>query len=370
MSMFRKMTKSCAALLLAGALPGLAQNALAARAQAPAPLYPIQPLIAGDRADHVYPSAAGGFIVYTRRDGVKDYGVERLSVAAPDAGGKRVPQLARDEAIRYGVALADGAIGYVSNRLGPISAWMWQAHGDGHVAIANMAVFRGALAPMHLNASRNGRVWCFDTTFEKKRYNQLLNEFAKLSEFELIGQQWRLYDSDNYRYKTGYRATQAGRENKFRPPMLFVFDRKSSQLSMLPNAFDGALSPDGRRIAFVRETNGNYDIWMQDVDGSELVQLTSNPYGDFEPAWSPDGRKLAFVSNRDSKGDVRATSIYVLDIDSGAVTRVTNAPEATDGGPTWLDAHAIAFHTNRDLKKPQARTAHQWNIWRVDLGDR
>ncbi|MDX8402355.1 MAG: hypothetical protein R8K47_06980, partial [Mariprofundaceae bacterium] len=127
------------------------------------------------------------------------------------------------------------------------------------------------------------------------------------------------------------------------------------------------LSPDGRQIAFVRETNGNYDIWMQEVDGSELVQLTSNRYGDFEPAWSPDGRKLAFVSNRDAKGDVRATSIYVLDLDSGQVTRVTNAVAASDGGPTWLNDHTIAFHSNRDPKRPQTHTGRQWNIWKVDL---
>ncbi|MDX8401023.1 MAG: hypothetical protein R8K47_00170, partial [Mariprofundaceae bacterium] len=229
------------AALLAAALLAAAPAQAAGRSKAPAPLFPVQPIIADARADHVYPSAAGGFLVYTRRDGVKDYGVIRLSATALDAGGKRVPALARGETVRYGVALADGAIGYVSNRLGPISAWMWQAHGDGHVAIANMGVFRGALAPMHLNASRNGRTWCFDTTFEKKRYNQLLNEFATLSEFELIGQQWRMYDADLYQHKLGYRTTETGRTNKFMPPVLFVFDRRSSQLAMIPNAFAGAL---------------------------------------------------------------------------------------------------------------------------------
>jgi len=136
---------------------------------------------------------------------------------------------------------------------------------------------------------------------------------------------------------------------------------------MINNAFDGALSPDGSKVAFVRETNGNYDIWMQDVDGGELVQLTSNEFGDFEPAWNADGTQLLFVSNRDSKGDVRATSIYKMELATGRIERLTNAPRASDGGPAWLDDHTVVFHSNRDVKKPQAGTRSEWNIWQLKL---
>jgi Tol biopolymer transport system component len=106
---------------------------------------------------------------------------------------------------------------------------------------------------------------------------------------------------------------------------------------------------------------------MQDIDGSELVQLTSSKYGDFEPAWSPDGKKLVFISNRDTQGDVRKTSVYTLELANNSIRRLTNAKSATDGGPVWFDEHTVVFHSNRSLENPQKGTSNGWNIWKVRL---
>jgi len=324
------------------------------------PLFPVRPVLADKHADLVYPSVAGDYLVFSRRE-YHEYSVVRTSKQAPSLDGEVIRPRYIGEAIRFGTATANGDVGYVSSRLGPISAWMKQAKGDGHVAIANMLTFRGALAPHHLHASPDGRFWTFDSTFEKNRYNQLLNEFAKVPHVELLGQDWRIYNSNLYHWKVGYAATKTGQTQKFRQPALFVFDRKSSQLTMIPDAFDGVVSPDGKRIVFVRETQGNYDLWMQDVDGSDLIQLTHSPYADVEPAWSPDGRRLAFVSNRDRRGDPRGMSIYVLDLRDHTVRRVTNSRHAIDGGPTWRDDHTILFHSTRDAG------GATWTIWQVSL---
>ncbi|WP_100277834.1 TolB family protein [Mariprofundus aestuarium] len=333
----------------------------------PAPLYPVAPYIVDKGVESVYPSVAGQFLVFGQRSKGDEYTVNRVSKSSPSSSRYQLKPLAKIDNMRFGVAIKDGSIGYVSNRVGPTSAWMWQGKGDGQVAIGSLATFRGGLAPYNLNASSDGKVWCFDTTFEKQRYNQMLNEFSHFPHHELVGQQWRTYDSDNFRIKTGYLATKAGKKNKFDAPVLYVFSRQNSQLVMVPNAFDGAVSPDGKSVAFVRETNGNYDIWMQDVDGSDLVQLTNSEYGDFEPAWSSDGKMLLFVSNRDSGGDVHKTSIYMLEISSNRETRLTNSPKATDGGPAWLDSNSIVFHSNRSLTNANGGTSSDWNIWKLDI---
>ncbi len=349
-----------------------------AKREAPSPIHPIQPfLVSAEQLadkkfrwsrlpDRVYPRAAGGFVVFTEhdRDGFR---VVRTSIHDP--GARRVlRKIAAGETMREGVALADGAVGYVSDRFGPISAWMRMAHGDGHVAIANMGVWRGAVAPQHLNATPDGRRWCFDTTFEPTRFNKLLGEFARPSHWELLGQAWRIYDSRFDRHKAMYAAAAEGSgTNHYAPPAMFVFDRRTSMLVMFPNAAQCAFSPDGGTIAFVREHRGNYDIWMQKVDGGDLVQVAASRFAELEPAFSPDGQKLAFVSNRDSKGAVRETSIYVMDLTTGEIVRATNGRGVVDGGPSWLDDHRIIFHSNRDPKHPQTRAGSRWALWVVDL---
>jgi dipeptidyl aminopeptidase/acylaminoacyl peptidase len=60
------------------------------------------------------------------------------------------------------------------------------------------------------------------------------------------------------------------------------------------NVADPQWSPDGRRLAFVRDGA----IAVVDADGSHLVTLGHHPAGESMPRWSPDGRRLAFLSRR------------------------------------------------------------------------
>ncbi len=55
-----------------------------------------------------------------------------------------------------------------------------------------------------------------------------------------------------------------------------------------------AWSPDGRRIAFESDRDGNDEIYVMNADGSGVTRLTDNDAIDRSPAWSPDGRRIAF----------------------------------------------------------------------------
>ena len=59
-------------------------------------------------------------------------------------------------------------------------------------------------------------------------------------------------------------------------------------------ASDPQWSPDGRRLAFVRDD----EIWIVEADGSRLTRVVGKPGGGRDPRWSPDGRRLAFISRR------------------------------------------------------------------------
>jgi WD40 repeat protein len=65
-------------------------------------------------------------------------------------------------------------------------------------------------------------------------------------------------------------------------------------------------SPDGQQVAFMSRRDGNWEVYVVNLDGSGLQRLTRDPANDGLPAWSPDGRTLAFVSDRDGRWAVWA----------------------------------------------------------------
>ena len=100
-------------------------------------------------------------------------------------------------------------------------------------------------------------------------------------------------------------------------------------------------SPDGTRIVFATDWDGPLAIYVMDVDGTDLRQLTYplDSQFDMQPAWSPDGAKIAFTSTRQPG----ITNIFVVDADGGNPVRLTDI-FAVDGNPVWSpDGTKIAF---------------------------
>ncbi|HEX5719569.1 MAG TPA: protein kinase [Thermoanaerobaculia bacterium] len=81
-----------------------------------------------------------------------------------------------------------------------------------------------------------------------------------------------------------------------------------------------SLSPDGERFVYARWDGSDYDLFLQDVDRGEPVNLTAGSFGDdTHPAFSPDGSQIAFRSERAEGG------IFLMDLDAGrAVRRLTD----------------------------------------------
>ncbi len=99
-----------------------------------------------------------------------------------------------------------------------------------------------------------------------------------------------------------------------------------------------AWSPDGTRIVFVSERAGNNDLWSVRLDGSGLEQLTTFPSDEATPQYSPDGTRIAFASNRDRSN----FDIWIMNADGSGLTQVTRkdepASDISDGSPAWSPA--------------------------------
>src|SRR5258708_46481 len=65
-------------------------------------------------------------------------------------------------------------------------------------------------------------------------------------------------------------------------------------LTSRESASQPAWSPDGKQIAFVRNTDGKPQVFLLNLDGGEAMQLTHFRFGASSPKWSPDGKELLF----------------------------------------------------------------------------
>lgn len=101
---------------------------------------------------------------------------------------------------------------------------------------------------------------------------------------------------------------------------------------------------DAPYIAFSSKRSGNYDIYIMDIKGKNLQNLTNSPTHEFKPAFSPDGQQMAYVSSRHDG----YLEIYVMNLRTKVSYRLTNHPRHDDN-PVWSpDGRWIAFDSNRE----------------------
>jgi Tol biopolymer transport system component len=132
-------------------------------------------------------------------------------------------------------------------------------------------------------------------------------------------------------------------------PQIWLSQLSGDNLIQLTEMTGGACqpdwSPDGAQIVFVSPCSGNEEtyadstLWLIRVDGTGLQQLSDGP-GDYDPAWSPDGTRIAFTSARDTR-----TQLYFYTLSDGSIVNYSNNL-AFEYQPAWSpDGLELAFVT-------------------------
>lgn len=133
-------------------------------------------------------------------------------------------------------------------------------------------------------------------------------------------------------------------------------------------AFDdqGALSPDGKTLAFVSTRDGGTtNIWLKDLSSSRYTNLTRQPSGTFRPSWSPDGKWIAFSSDRDAQPGrfpgqwehLQSLGVYVIRPDGTGLRRLTRK-DGVAGSPTWsADGRKVLYYETDEVGAYLAKAA-------------
>lgn len=148
-------------------------------------------------------------------------------------------------------------------------------------------------------------------------------------------------------------------------PQVWSYDFSARTVKPLTEATVGSVEPsyawDGRRIAFASDSgtathldlraiaeswksrtygySSNLNLFVADINGSNIKRITHGEFKDTRPSFSPDGRLIAFLSNRGGDGD----ALYVIQSDgSGSPRRVLAKSEV---GRPWfsVDGRSIYF---------------------------
>jgi acylaminoacyl-peptidase len=146
------------------------------------------------------------------------------------------------------------------------------------------------------------------------------------------------------------------------PPAL-----QPADLFQLQWASDPNISPDGRRIAYVRNhadimaDRYRQNLWLVDADGDNHQPLTTGSENHLQPRWSPDGTRLAYVGNQDG-----SAQLYVRWLENDREARLAQLTESPAGLAWSPDGTRLAFtlfvpdRPEPFVKMPPAPKGAQW----------
>lgn len=151
---------------------------------------------------------------------------------------------------------------------------------------------------------------------------------------------------------------------------IFIADLQGNIVKQLTNApgydAEATVSPKGDKIVFTSDRSGDLELYVMDIDGSNLIQVTNELGYDGGAFFSPDGTKLVFRASRPkspeeqknykdllAKGLVAPTNmeVFVCDIDGSNMIQVTSLGQANWAPYFHPSGEKIIFSSNHESER-------------------
>ncbi|MDX8398556.1 MAG: TolB protein [Mariprofundaceae bacterium] len=269
----------------------------------------------------------------------KNYWISRHSIE----NGDPLNIVTDDLAALVSATWSGSNVCFLSNRTGRLSLWKKPADGEGLMhrvqeltgKLKNLSLLTdGSVIAARLTMHRTAK-------HTKKHYSDNFNN-------------WNIAGTNSYIV----RIFADGSEKRL-------------SVGMTPN-----VSPDGSQIVFSMAMGRSIHLFMMNIDGSDLVELTDARSKDVQPSWSPDGKWIAFTSNR-AHADMRSGKknqwdIWVISSLGKNLTRLS-FNTARDGAPSIGPNGFVYFHSDRKVDKV-LKAKHQiqgqvgkFHIWKIAL---
>ncbi len=161
---------------------------------------------------------------------------------------------------------------------------------------------------------------------------------------------------------------------------IFVSDLKGNVLKQLTDApgydAEATVSPKGDKIVFTSDRSGDLELWTMDIDGKNLMQVTRGLGYDGGAFFSPDGKKLIFRASRPKTGDEKKEykdllakhlvapsnmELYTCNVDGSDFKKITELGKANWAPFFSPDGKKIIFSSNHHSKK-----GYDFQLWMIN----
>jgi Tol biopolymer transport system component len=162
---------------------------------------------------------------------------------------------------------------------------------------------------------------------------------------------------------------------------IYVADLNGKILKQLTNApgydAEATVSPDGKKIVFTSTRSGDLELWTMNIDGSDQRQVTKGLGYDGGAFFSPDSKKLVFRASRPkteeeqkvykdllAKGLVQPTAleIFTCNVDGSDLRQITNVGKANWAPYMHPSGKKILFCSNH-----HSQSGRQFNIFSINI---